>query len=160
MAFAGSSHGLFCSFSPCHTLKWILQLGLISCAPDETNTDSLFTFVKAPRAAVLNPPHCHELRARAQLSLNRGLFFIKRQHCPHCHILNRSHLCIPHPGLPLREFYQPMLHTYINNTKYIFGQQWPWFNHKMATSSHMTTTKGYYKTIKGNYKNCVPTFKI
>lgn len=46
----------FCARST-HTLtaQWISNLALISCAPDETNTDSLFTFVKAPAAAVLVP---------------------------------------------------------------------------------------------------------
>lgn len=46
----------FCAHST-HTLavQWIFNLDLISCAPDETNTDSLFTFVKAPAAAVLVP---------------------------------------------------------------------------------------------------------
>lgn len=46
----------FCARSA-HTLtvQWIFNLALISCAPDETNTDSLFTFVKAPAAAVLVP---------------------------------------------------------------------------------------------------------
>lgn len=49
----------FCARST-HTLtvQWISNLALISCAPDETNTDSLFTFVKAPAAAVL-VPHTH-----------------------------------------------------------------------------------------------------
>lgn len=43
-----------------HTLRaqWIFNLDLISCVPDETNTDSLFTFVKAPAAAGL-VPHTH-----------------------------------------------------------------------------------------------------
>lgn len=36
-------------------MQWIFNLALISCVPDETNTDSLFTFVKAPAAAVLVP---------------------------------------------------------------------------------------------------------
>lgn len=47
-----------------HTLtaQWIFNLDLISCAPDETNTDSLFTFVKAPAAAGLVPhTHTHTL---------------------------------------------------------------------------------------------------
>lgn len=44
---AGSTHTL--------TVQWIFNLALISCVPDETNTDSLFTFVKAPAAAVLVP---------------------------------------------------------------------------------------------------------
>lgn len=46
----------FCACST-HTLtvQWIFNLALISCVPDETNTDSLFTFVKAPAAAVLVP---------------------------------------------------------------------------------------------------------
>lgn len=46
----------FCACST-HTLtvQWISNFALISCAPDETNTDSLFTFVKAPAAAVLVP---------------------------------------------------------------------------------------------------------
>lgn len=53
----------FCARST-HTLtvQWISNLALISCAPDETNTDSLFTFVKAPAAAVL-VPHTHTMRA-------------------------------------------------------------------------------------------------
>lgn len=57
----------FCARST-HTLtvQWIFNLALISCAPDETNTDSLFTFVKAPAAAVLVPhthTHTHTMRA-------------------------------------------------------------------------------------------------
>lgn len=53
----------FCARST-HTLavQWIFNLDLISCAPDETNTDSLFTFVKAPAAAVL-VPHTHTMHA-------------------------------------------------------------------------------------------------
>lgn len=53
----------FCAHST-HTLavQWIFYLALISCAPDETNTDSLFTFVKAPAAAVL-VPQTHTMRA-------------------------------------------------------------------------------------------------
>lgn len=46
------------------TVQWSSNLALISCAPDETNTDSLFTFVKAPAAAVLVPhTHTHTIRA-------------------------------------------------------------------------------------------------
>lgn len=53
----------FCARST-HTLavQWIFYLALISCVPDETNTDSLFTFVKAPAAAVL-VPQTHTVRA-------------------------------------------------------------------------------------------------
>lgn len=36
-------------------VQWIFNLALISCVPDETNTDSHFTFVKAPAAAGLVP---------------------------------------------------------------------------------------------------------
>lgn len=57
----------FCACST-HTLtvQWIFNLALISCAPDETNTDSLFTFVKAPAAAVLVPhTHTHRIRGLA-----------------------------------------------------------------------------------------------
>lgn len=48
---------LFLCMVDAHTLtvQWIFNLALISCVPDETNTDSLFTFVKAPAAAVLVP---------------------------------------------------------------------------------------------------------
>lgn len=67
----------FCAHST-HTLavQWIFNLALISCVPDETNTDSLFTFVKAPAAAGLvphTPGDMHTKHTHAHTAFDSGL---------------------------------------------------------------------------------------
>lgn len=51
---------LFPAFLCATHCSGFFNLALISCTPDETNTDSFFTFVKAPTAAVPISPHVYE----------------------------------------------------------------------------------------------------
>lgn len=51
---------LFPTFLCATHCSGFFNLALISCTPDETNTDSFFTFVKAPTAAVPISPHVYE----------------------------------------------------------------------------------------------------